>query len=66
MEMGSNENIETIKPEGEIYQCPSCQYTDGFHISFKMNGAQKAEIILICPNCHRRFQIGFKVDLNQQ
>ena len=66
MKMGSKENIEAIKPEGEIYHCPYCSYTDGFHVSFKMNKEQTGEIILICPNCHRRFLIGFKVDLSQK
>lgn len=64
MEMGSGEKPGIIKPEGEIYSCPSCGYTDGFHVSFKVEGADgKAEIFLICPNCHKRFQLGWHVDL---
>ena len=66
MEMGQRDNIERIAPEGEIYLCPACQYTDGFHVSFKMQGdTGTAEVILICPNCHRRFRIGCRVDLEQ-
>jgi transcription elongation factor Elf1 len=64
MVMGANNKVGTIKPEGEIYTCPTCGYTDGFHVSFKVDGSKrKAEIILICPNCHNRFQLGWNVDL---
>ena len=63
MEMGSQNPIEKIKPQGEIYTCPICNYVDGFHVSFKMSEDVKknAEILLICPNCHNRFRIGWNV-----
>ncbi len=65
MEMGSRDKVQNIKPEGEIYTCPSCGYTDGFHVSFKTVGnSRKAEIYLICPNCHSRFRLGWQVDLS--
>ena len=65
MVMGANNKVGKIKPEGEIYTCPTCGYTDGFHVSFKVaESKQKAEIILICPNCHSRFQLGWNVDLS--
>ncbi|MBW2502760.1 MAG: hypothetical protein JRD39_07450 [Deltaproteobacteria bacterium] len=64
MEMGTNDKIETIPAEGEIYACPSCGYRDGFHVSFKVRpGTSKADICLICPNCHRRFFINWQADL---
>jgi transcription initiation factor IIE alpha subunit len=64
MEMGTDKNIETISPEGEIYICPACGYKDGFHVSFKMiPDAVKAEIYLICPNCHSRFKLGWQVSI---
>jgi len=64
MEMGSKDRVKTIRPEGEIYTCPSCGYTDGFHISFKMAGnTRKADIYLICPNCHSRYRINWQADL---
>ena len=65
MEMGSRDKVQDIKPEGEIYTCPSCGYTDGFHVSFKVAGnTQKADIYLICPNCHSRFRISWQADLS--
>ncbi len=64
MEMGARDKIESIRPEGEIYVCPACDYADGFHVSFKVEGAEgQAEIYLICPNCHSRFRLGWLVDL---
>jgi len=65
MEMGTDKDIATISPEGEIYTCPACGYTDGFHVSFKIiPDTDKAEIYLICPNCHKRFRLGWQVTLN--
>jgi predicted RNA-binding Zn-ribbon protein involved in translation (DUF1610 family) len=65
MEMGSKGKVEKVKPEGEIYICPDCGYTDGFHISFKVAGnTRKADIYLLCPNCHSRFCINWQADLS--
>jgi predicted RNA-binding Zn-ribbon protein involved in translation (DUF1610 family) len=63
MIMGKD-RIDTIEPAGEIYTCPSCGYTDGFHISFRVQDNSKdADIFLICPNCHSRFELGWQVSL---
>ena len=65
MDMGARDRVETIKPEGEIYTCPTCGYEDGFHVSFKVVGSNgKAEIYLICPTCHSRFRLGWQADLS--
>ena len=49
MEMGSKKEVNIIEPQGEVYQCPSCGYQDGFHISFKWNqDDSEGEIYLIC------------------
>jgi uncharacterized C2H2 Zn-finger protein len=62
MEMGSKKEVKIMEPRGEIYQCPSCGYQDGFHISLKWNQDDSdGEIYLICPNCHSRFRIGWKI-----
>lgn len=62
MEMGSKKEVKIIEPQGEVYQCPSCGYQDGFHISFKWNPEDSVgEVYLICPNCHGRFRIGWKI-----
>jgi len=67
MDMGSSEEIVTIKPEGEIYTCPACQYKDGFHVSFDLREASgEGRIILICPSCHRRFTIGWDIHLRDE
>lgn len=66
MEMGSKSEIAGIKPEGEVYRCPACGYTDGWHVSFKAGASGRdAEIILICPNCHSRFRVGWQVNFAQ-
>jgi predicted RNA-binding Zn-ribbon protein involved in translation (DUF1610 family) len=60
MEMGSKKEVKAIEPKGEVYECPSCGYHDGFHISFRWDPEGKeGEIHLVCPNCHSRFRIGW-------
>ena len=65
MKMGAKKEIERIEVKEEVYQCPSCNYSDGFHVSFKAESrGKKAEVYLICPGCHSRFRIGWTVNLS--
>lgn len=65
MEMGTKKEIGRIEPKKEIYRCPSCGYEDGFHVSFHRNPDEsKGEVILICPSCHSRFRLGWKVSIS--
>ena len=65
MEMGSEKEIERIQLPEELYRCPSCGYSDGFHVSFKKGKTdRKAEVYLICPQCHSRFRMGWKVSMS--
>lgn len=64
MEMGVRNEVGRIDPRGEVYQCPSCQYSDGFHVSFRWkDSGEEAEVYLICPSCHSRSRIGWMVSL---
>ena len=61
MSMASGKKIKKITLQDEIYACPACDYTDGFHVSFKKCGkTQTYRIILICPQCHSRFETNWK------
>ena len=61
----TNDDITSIKPEGDIRKCTMCGYNDGFHVSFQIEGSSKeGVVILICPNCHQRFQMGWKFRIN--
>ncbi len=46
--------IQRLRLEGTVDTCPVCGYTDGWHVSFKIKDSTKM-IILICPDCHSRF-----------
>lgn len=46
--------IKKITIKGITDTCPTCGYTDGFHVAFK-DHLDKLKIILICPECHARF-----------
>ena len=62
MVMGSKKKILALEHRGEVYECPSCNYQDGFHVSFLVGkGSAKAEAYLICPNCHTRVRTGWFV-----
>lgn len=53
-----------IKTRGSLSECPVCGYKDGFHVSF--SGSEKSlkcKVILICPSCHKRFDIGWDIHL---
>jgi ssDNA-binding Zn-finger/Zn-ribbon topoisomerase 1 len=63
--MDAKEPIEHIKPEDELSTCPACGYTDGFHVSFKKAaGPAGWEIILICPQCHRKYAAAWRIQLD--
>ena len=67
MEMGSKKEVRHIEAKGEMYKCPSCGYEDGFHVSFSWNQeASEGEVYLICPNCHSRFRLGWKIEMSQR
>ena len=62
MEMGADKAVKKLEPQGEFYLCPSCGYKDGFHVSFRFESENSAaEVYLICPNCHSRFRLGWKI-----
>jgi len=66
MVMGSKKGIKGLQAQGELHECPSCGYQDGFHVSFlwgKKSG--KGEVYLICPNCHSRFRLGWNISISK-
>jgi hypothetical protein len=58
------EKTHKLKVEDRTYICPVCGYTDGFHVSFTKE-FEKTKIILICPDCHARFDPGWKIDIEE-
>jgi len=49
-----NKEIKELSLDKSVDTCQVCEYGDGFHTSFKVNDGV-INIILICPNCHTRF-----------
>jgi uncharacterized protein YbaR (Trm112 family) len=54
--------IQKMEITDEFHICPVCQYGLGFHSSFHKKEGNTATVILICPNCGARFDIGMSVD----
>jgi len=63
--------IQIIKIEDELRICPDCGYEYGFHTSFINANANKDDpvkstrqlyrVILICPECGARYDVGWKI-----
>lgn len=63
--------IVMLKPGDELHVCPSCGYALGFHTSFLNANAGRDNpvkstrevfrVILICPECGARFDVGWRV-----
>jgi predicted RNA-binding Zn-ribbon protein involved in translation (DUF1610 family) len=67
--------VTTVKAGSEFRICPSCGYELGFHTSFLGTNADKDNpvkstrevyrVILICPECGARFDIGWRVSFSE-
>jgi DNA-directed RNA polymerase subunit M/transcription elongation factor TFIIS len=67
--------IKNIKIEDELRVCPACGYEYGFHTSFlKVNAGRDSpikstrevyQVILICPECGARYDVGWRVSFTE-
>ena len=53
-------NVEKVEMKEEFRVCPACGYRDGFHSMFRKQG-EINRWLLICPSCHKLFDIGLSV-----
>ena len=53
-------DVVKIEFKETFKECPTCQYSDGFHSMFEREEDQ-VRWLIICPACHRVFDIGFTV-----
>ncbi|MGD1004532.1 MAG: hypothetical protein ABR887_03850 [Methanoregulaceae archaeon] len=69
-------DIKSFKMGNELHICPNCGYELGFHISFLNANAgtnkmplkstkEVHRIILICPECGSRYDVGWKPSFNE-
>jgi transcription elongation factor Elf1 len=58
--MKASEKIKNIDLDQEFRICPQCGYELGFHCSF-LREKDKIRIILICPECGVRYDMGWKM-----
>jgi len=67
--------ITSLPVENELHTCPACGYERGFHVSFVRadpdrdspgKSPQKVHrVILICPECGARYDVGWHVPFNE-
>lgn len=53
-------DVKKITMKDEFRVCPECGYRDGFHSMFRKQG-ETIRWLLICPSCHKLFDIGLTV-----
>ncbi len=59
--MKVSEDIKKAALGEEFRVCPACNYELGFHSSFQRS-EEGYKIILICPNCGARYDVGWRLD----
>jgi len=73
--MPQPKEIRILAVENELHTCPDCGNPLGFHTSFIRAGTGKNSpvrttrevfrVILICPECGARFDVGWRVPLGE-
>lgn len=73
--MPEPKEIRHLVVENELHVCPDCGYALAFHTSFVRAGIGKDSpvrttrdvfrVILICPECGARYDIGWRVPLGE-
>jgi hypothetical protein len=56
----ASDEVREMDVADEFRICPGCEYQRGFHVSF-VKPAEKTDalrLVLICPGCGDRFDIG--------
>lgn len=54
-----SDKVEAVRMEGEFRVCPACGYERGFHVSLVAPAdASRVVLVLICPNCGARYDVG--------
>jgi hypothetical protein len=66
--------IKSLKVGDDLHTCPACGYEYGFHTSFLTIQANKdspvkstrevCSVILICPECGARYDVGWRVSFS--
>ena len=56
--------VRKVKADDGMQRCPTCEYSDGFHIVFCSAGPKTRQLkpLLVCPMCSSVFDIGLTLD----
>jgi transcription elongation factor Elf1 len=63
--MSVSEKIKSARIQEEFRVCPVCGHDMGFNTSIIQASGKPARVILICPECGARFDLGWEIDLAQ-
>ena len=53
------DDVHTINLGDGLTVCPECGYTNGFHVTFVRQDDNNVKIVLVCPSCSAKFEIGW-------
>jgi len=56
--------VKKLAIEKNVKRCPTCEYTDGFHMVFSRSNEKAGSFraYLVCPMCSSVFDIGLRID----
>ena len=62
--MPTKRKVRKIAVRNNLRKCPSCGYTDGFHVMFsrKRETAKQFRMLLCCPMCSDTVDMGIRLD----
>jgi len=62
--MSPPRRVRKIAVERSLKKCPSCGYSDGFHVMLTRTNptAKKYTLLLLCPMCSDVFDMGLRLD----
>ncbi len=57
------EQIKSTQVKDEFRTCTVCGYDQGFQVSFLRKEGDRVQIVMICPECGARFDVGWQIAL---
>ncbi|TKJ38554.1 hypothetical protein CEE37_12375 [candidate division LCP-89 bacterium B3_LCP] len=61
--MTTSDSVQKITVADEFKVCTVCGYDMGFHVSFQKDIDVPVRLLLICPDCGARFDVGWTANL---
>lgn len=64
--MTVSKEVQPTILEEEFRICPACGANRGFHISFVRKENEIINIVLICPECGKRYSVDWNIEIQKK